>query len=167
MKRYCILILLSMFSIFCLAGKPIQSQTVPQKIKVSVNLASENESHKSLMLSYIKRELRSLHDVEIVDYKPSNATWDYCISIVMFQIEYADGRKLDAVAMAKAYLKRIPISRINGLWSDLYKKWAVVDEPNLSVKVTPIDKLDVECKTIVAKFDTDYLESTRKLRKLR
>lgn len=169
MKRYCILILLSMFSIFCLIGIPIQSQITPRKIKVAVKVTTDNESHKSVMLSYIKRGLRSLHDVEIVDYKEQNATWEYCINIVMLQMTYADGQKTKSVAMSTAYLERIPHSNFNALWSDFYKEFAAVAESaiNLSVKVTPIDELDVECKTIVAHFDTKCLEHARKIRSLR
>ena len=56
-----------MFSILTFTGKPIQSQITPEIFKVAVEIRSGNENHKSVMLSYIKRELRSLHDVEIVD----------------------------------------------------------------------------------------------------
>lgn len=171
MKKVCMFGLLIM-SVFCLQGSQSQVsvQAAPEKFKVAVIVSRSNDdtdsekSQKNLMRSWIKRELRSLQDVEIVDYVLDRATVQYLISITMLEVRYADGSKTGLFAISLGFRKRIPPSRFNDFWREHYTKFPAFEVPGGGVYTSVEASLDKFCKSIVADFDTEYLEPERLFR---
>ena len=168
MKKVCMFILLTI-TLFCLQGShsQVSVQTEPEKFKVVVRVSESNDdtqSEKRLnnsMKSYIKRELRSLGDVEIVDPDLHRATFQYDISIAMFEEKYNDGSKTGMVALSYSLYKRIPPNRFNNLWREHYTKFPAYEYPGGGVISVGRNRLDEVCKSLVADFDTKYLEPER------
>ena len=162
MKKLCMFILLTI-TLLCLQGShsQVSVQTEPEKFKVAVIVSKSNDdttsekSLKNLMRSYIKRELRSLQDVEIVDPILDRATVQYVISIAMLE------RGTGLVAMSYLYAKRIPPNRFKDVWHKHYTKIPAFEPPDGGVITVDRDHLDKKCKSIVADFDTEYLEPER------
>lgn len=165
MKKSCMFILLTI-TLFCLQGSHsrVSVQTEPEKFKVVVSVSEYNHDTddqkrlNNLMKSYIKRELRSLGDVEIVDYDLHRATFQYGISFSMLE------RNTGIVAMSYTSAKRIPPSRFNDLWREHYTKIPAYEHLFGGVITVGRARLDEECKSIVANFDTKYLEPERLFR---
>ena len=75
MKKVWILFLLT---VVFFTGQPIKGQ-VPDKFKVEVQVSCKNHIIRDLVSSYIKRELRSLNDVEI------NSASDYKLKLIVME----------------------------------------------------------------------------------
>lgn len=114
------------------------------RFQVYVEIKTD-ESLKSLIESYIKRELRSLQDVDIVYTRDG---MPYEIVVVAMEMETVSGRKTDGIAFAVNFQRQLR----SGLYS----------LPNLMVQTGDKLTLDGMCKNLVARFDTNYLEQRRK-----
>ena len=160
MKKVGMFILLTI-TLFCLHSQ-VSVQTEPEKFKVVVSVSAHNtepeKSLKNLMISYIKRELRSLGDVDIVDFDLDRATFQYMIVITMVV------QDTGLVSMSYLFAKRIPPNRFNDLWREYYTESPAFLYPLSGVIRVGRDKLDEECKSIVADFDTKFLEPERLFR---
>lgn len=171
MKKSCMFILLTI-TLFCLQSShsQVSVQSAPEKFKVVVSVSESNDdtqsekSLKNLMRSYIKRELRSLGDVEIVDPVLDRATYQYQIDITMLEVLRVDRSETGLVAMTVDLLKRIPPNRFNDLWREYYTKFPAFGIPIGGVITVGRDRLDETCKSIVANFDTKLLEPERLFR---
>ncbi len=171
MKKACMFILLTI-TVFYLQGShsQVSVQTEPEKFKVAVLVSKSNDDTQSqkslnnLIKSYIKRELRSLGDVEIVDRDLDRATFQYVMAISMVEATYKDGSKTGLVAMSVLLLERIPPNRFNDLWRERYTKFPAFLYPLSGVITVGWTELDEECKSIVADFDTTFLEPERLFR---
>ena len=171
MKKVGMFILLTI-TLFCLQGShsQVSVQTEPEKFKVVAYVSESNDdtqsekSLKNLMRSYIKRELRSLGDVEIVDLDLDRATFQYAISITMLEDTHKDGSKTGTVALSYWYTNRILPKRFNNLWREHYTKIPAFENPISGVITVGKYRLDETCKSIVADFDTKFLEPERLFR---
>lgn len=165
MKKVSMFILFTI-TVFCLQGShsQVSVQTEPEKFKVAVYVSENNDDTesektlKNLLRSYIKRELRSLGDVEVVDYDLDRATFQYRIRIAMLELNTG------LVAMSIVHAKRIPPNRFNGIWRAYYTKYPAYEKTNGSVMTVGRTRLDEVYKGIVADFDTEILEPERLLR---
>ena len=166
MKRYYILVLLTAFLILTFTGRPIQSQIVFGKFKVYVNITCRDDNTKNSIESYIKRELRSLQDVQIL-VKEQDA--NHQLSIVAHESTYTQsGQKTGDISVAYMYLQKFRLSsykysltnagweRMKNLENRLYFT------PNLGVQNGMTTDIDKVCKSIVVTFDTEELEPIRK-----
>lgn len=131
-----------LFSI-AFTGEKTHAQ-VPHKFKVHVNVNCDDEDNKSLMQSYIKRELRSLGDVLIVG--PGDAL--FILTIVTVESTYPDtGAGSGDIATGVMFLSKTPDG-------DYYY-------PNLLVCSHNTEHLERVCKDLVAKIDTQEFEPIR------
>lgn len=147
---------------------------VPNKFNVRIDLIGEDGSTKNLIESYIKRELRSLQDVNII---PDNIYATYILELVFVEPTYeASGRKKGDIAISyvfkekfSAYKELIPflIKECPKL-EDASKKLEIgLKTFNLDIihnhGVIADDTEDVTklCKDIVASFDVKVLEKQR------
>ena len=78
MKRISMLFLLTTICIVCFTGKP-QSQTFQERYEVAVDVTCKNQSVQRIIESHIKRELRSLQDVDV------KASGKYTIAVVALE----------------------------------------------------------------------------------
>ncbi|MDE0634765.1 MAG: hypothetical protein OXI43_02775 [Candidatus Poribacteria bacterium] len=121
--------------------------TEPFKFKVYVSVTCDDKQIKSSIESYVKRELRSLHDVDIVSLKSKPP---FEIVIVALQGKYKETkRKSDAIAFAVNFLQRNSLD------------WSSYLYPELSVFIGDIRDLEHFCKSVVVAFDTETLEPVR------
>lgn len=129
---------LIIFFLILLIGFPAFAQEKPL-IKVYVGISG---NPRVLAESYIKRELRSLGDVTIVDILDENA--DYAIYILVDETKLKNGHKIG-----------------------FHCAWAVVEPiPGCAhfrnVLLFYDQDLKKICQRIVADFDINYLEEIRK-----
>lgn len=143
------------------------------KFSVEVNVKSDDENTKSLIESYLKRELRSLQDVEIVDTGKG-----IIIDIVSIEIEYkVSGNKTGQMAYAYRFSRsasteddfpfitnyftenreKIPVD----VRLDLVKLVFFNENYEMGIRYFQTNELKRECEALIAKFDTSVLEPRR------
>jgi hypothetical protein len=143
------------------------------------------DSIKGLITSYVNRELRSLHDVKIVDPEPKNSllalidieeairrSAEWKISVLVVELETKGGHKTGFV-FSTIILEALDYEGMDvwlefcgvekGIRSDVQNfTFPHYKHPGHYVNVGSNDALQRICKEIVATFDTDYLEKDRK-----
>lgn len=139
---------------------------VPLRVSVEV---SGNDDLRELLLSYIGRELRSLPGVTVVDTK---AIWE--IHVVAVRTENEAGHKtgvamaiaveapFDTTTLRSAFeVSKISISkRALALAQRLNAN--LMEIRDLRVVVSSDEDLNVACRELVARFDTEQLEPFRR-----
>lgn len=108
-------------------------------------------------MSYVKRELRSLGDVEIVGVGDK---WDYMLEFVGIEQKYTStGGKTGTISITWIVYKSA--SHLVDESSILTFHGEVVFRSNPRLQVGPTEDLDRMCKEMVAQFDTKNLEVIR------
>ncbi len=171
MKRYCILILLTAFSVLSFTGKPIHSQVQRQttfpKFKVHVDIHCEDKNTKASIESHIKRELRSLQDVQI---EAGSKDAGYGLMIIALEGKYEQtGQKSGSMSIAYMFLQKFRMRMYKGLITNA--GWEVLKSfenelyfpPILGVGNYNTDTIYKVGKDIVVRFDTQILEPIRKI----
>ena len=173
-------------------AKPItpkadKSETPDRRFKVHVDITGSDNTTKSMIESHIKRELRSLGDVDIVDKKDAK----YILRLVAIAHTYKStgnktGRTSITVNTLTKFDYQIPFRAALGTYINTYEKDLTPEErvkryktaeelaeiygtyfsayldPQLNLIVNiPNNNLPDTCKEIVAEFDV--LENRRKL----
>lgn len=144
------------------------SQNEPS-IRVNVVVSGDNQNTVS---SYIKRELRSLGDVQISDQDPacvinissSKVMLDDESRIIGHAISWSVDmlldRKLESIfqdCSGNSEYTRAEISKIQELGTGL----GIGVNLGLTIWVVPKDNLKSSCEEVVAQIDTDILEELR------
>ena len=120
----------------------------PHKFKVHVSVSCADENTKSLIQSYIKRELRSLGDVLIIGRDDAQ----YILTILVLELTYkATGKKTGNIAMSSTFLTKA--RRSAGLFY----------YPCIGLNKGSTRDLDRICQEYVADLDTSELEPIREL----
>jgi len=163
------LVLILFFSIIVFNYQSVVGEeTEPLKFRVKADVAMEDEAIAGETESYIKRELKLLDDVIVVDTKP-----DFIIWVVMNK-----WKSIEFVNFAITYLQthHYRYSRFLGLDEKyfnnnervrhLYRYLAnYVQRANLvyalTIKGCYYKGLENQCQSIVAEFDTKVLEPER------
>ena len=151
--------------------------------RVSIDISGTNDNEK-IVQSYLARELRSLGDMEIVDYQP-----DYALKIIVVDITLGGNQAGYAIAFLALNVygeltfnnvsrHLIPPSQregylLSGSFEPEYyqrNKDAIVNSyrqiESYRLIVIPEEKLRQACEEYVAQIDTQLFESTRRLRQL-
>lgn len=176
MNKVWIFTLLTAFSVIWFSEEPIQSQDSTPKFPVYVDITCKDINTKATIQSYIKRELRSLGDVEIVVDKEKGLR---VLHIVALEGEYeVSGRKTGGMAVAYMFLQKRGLSIFEMLVSDisdekmkksirdfveLYERHGNYMEPQLGVMTDDTKDVEGLCKSIVINFDTKQLEPAREI----
>ena len=77
------------------------------KVYVCLNTDDEDKTERDIIESHLKRELRALGDVVIVDEK---GDWEWCILITFRGHEYTDGTKSQFCSISSNLFHRVPKS---------------------------------------------------------
>lgn len=154
------------------ADTPIPA--INPKFKVEIAVSCEENNTKAFIESHIKRELRSLQDVEIVN------SGRYYLSIVAIELEYeTSDRKTGGIVVARMFQRGYkPDTVLNKLmaaypvntkgYNELRDSGAILDllslhdKVHFGLNVSMRKDLDEICKEIVVRFDTQMLEPDRK-----
>lgn len=75
------------------------------KVCVFVSAPEEDKTEKDIIESHLKRELRALGDVVIVDEEDD---WQFHIKVSILGINYKDGRKTPDTSIAAVMFRRVP-----------------------------------------------------------
>lgn len=136
------------------------------KTKIAVT-TSAKESVKGEFESYIKREFRSLKDVEIVDSEA-----DFTISFVILETQ-TKGGGTTGYAISQVLSHPFPRSVFHLMFKDKLSpkdfEWikkateAAKFVDGHSLRTCGPDELKSVCEKLVAEFDTNTLEPARKL----
>ena len=184
-KIICLLVMISVY----FTGEPTYApQDIPdRKFEVLVNVTCSDDITRTLIESYIKRELRSLGDVEIVDKEDperiltlvaiahtstsGNKTGDTSIAVMRASKSTYRFNILDAlIDYQQTFEKDLSDAERNSRFRKMVEIAKEHDSspayyyPDLSLVVNIKDKdLQNTCKKIVAKFDVKDLEPIRKI----
>lgn len=151
--------LLILLVLLLMIGAPV---TLSQKVmfRVAVEITAKDDNVKSLIESYIKRELRSLGDVEVVKKDPHLR-----IEMVCIKHKSKDGDHL-GYAFATAFTRKH--STEEWLKTDISEGLKALLTPvyvleNLYLKVGGRESIKSSCQEIVADLDTEHIERLRSL----
>lgn len=194
-KILCLLIVVSV----CFTGTPasappgsgirraeVVKDTPELKHRVHVDVSSKDDTTKALIESYIKRELRSLGDVEIVDKKDakyilvlvaipltssgnktgytsiaimrlSNRIYGFDISLALYDYQNTFVKDLSLEERSSRYPKIAEIAKE-------HSSVPTYHYPSLILMVNIADNdLQNTCKEIVAEFDVEVIEPIREI----
>lgn len=130
--------------------------------KVQVSVSAE-EAIRGQVESYVKRELRSLRDVTIVD---EGADWE--LSILAMEVSTKGGYK-SGVIISAVILRPFDNQMVSALLEEKYKETGahltegLYRYPDHWLRTGSTDQLRSLCVEIVADFDSQHLEKSRKL----
>ena len=150
-----------------------------QKFKIFIATTCKDVNTKSLVESYVKRELRSLQDVEILPGEVMRYDSDYAISLVVVEpTSETTGQKTGDIAIG--YTFEAPFDPYKNLIPSLRKKFPKIDPIEIAsltgsltgriyLGVIADDTEDVKtiCERVVAQFDTMILEVRRQINETR
>jgi hypothetical protein len=160
---------LTILLLVLLAAAPAYPQSaLTYTPRVQVNVAAEEKTDlKSRIESYLKRELRQLPGVTVVETAP-----DWIIRVVGIQTnnkaKSVTGYALSYVVLAPFNNKFLPDvleAQLSEAQNRLAEKYlaslhSVLDQQLL---VGPLDELKQTCEELVAEFDTEHLEPMRQM----
>ena len=161
-------------ALLCTIAFTGQSADIPNKqnfkFEVEILVECEDENTKTFIESHIKRELRSLQDVEIADYGK------YILSIAAMENVYKSGKKVGSIALAYSSERRYIPAVLKIMLMDAYPEGTIeheivtdilpelrilYDKTRLGLAIGMTYDLDELCKDIVVNFDTKMLEPDR------
>lgn len=139
----------------------LASQT-QDRFQVNVFVHGNNAHISNVLESHLKRELRLLGDVDIVE---KHEDWEFTLVTQYIEITTVDGSKTGHVALTSIFFERIPDYYFNPDALKILKKLPVYpDTP--SIAYCRIDKLDEYCVASVGKIDKHELTPIRGIRKV-
>ena len=130
------------------------------KVKVTV---SANENIKSLVSSYLNKELRSINDVELVYENPE---WE--IAVLTSEVKDVNGYKIGFV-ISTVIIRSFDNQILSGYFRQKFKGLGMeftsglCDYPVHWLHVGSTGSLQDLCEEIIADFDTTYLDKSREM----
>lgn len=145
-------------------------QAADWRWQVVVGVNCDDENTKTFIESHIKRELRALQDIDLVEADDA----EFFLHIIAIEGTFkATGRKTGTIAVAYAFWGRNPVlenikdhipAHLKGMQELVEsEKRNVFTAPTLAVATDDTVDLEQICKTIVVDFDTQLVEQKRKL----
>jgi len=139
------------------------AETTETRFSARVRLeVAAPDSIKNSVIGYFNRELRALNDVRLVNDKP-----DWEISVVALEITSTRGYR-GGIAISTVVLPRFP-NEIMTNWLRREVKDAGLDytsnlwyHPTHYLRMDASDRLQIMCKEIVADFNTESIEPSRR-----
>ena len=139
-----------------------KAQYIPKfKARIEVSVTAD-ENIRGMVASYINRELRSLHDIELVDHDP-----EWVLQILVAEPSTKGGYKA-GIVLSVIILPKFSNQFLASVLPDSYKE--VVSKMTSNLYHYPdhwlltgsIEDLKELCNSVVADFDTKYIEESRK-----
>ena len=136
----------------------LASQT-QKRFRVTVFVTGDDVHTTNVLESHLKRELRILGDVDIVDI---DENWHFVLAIQYLECDFMDGRKTGHVALASIFLDRIPDfyfkadRLVNLKRQPVYAEFPAVAYYNRNT-------LDKYCIRTIGSIDKNHLTPIRKL----
>ncbi|MCE2402749.1 hypothetical protein J4G08_17930 [Candidatus Poribacteria bacterium] len=154
MKRFLTVSILVFLAVFI--GNAYAPDVNKFKVCVVVGYEKEVKTEADIIESHLKRELRLLGDVTIVDEKDD---WQWRIQIGILGHKYEDDTKAPGISIAASFHNRVPKSNFNN-----YNFWSIpVFTYGPKAANWSRGRLPSYCISSANQFDK-YLEIDRKLR---
>ena len=133
------------------------------RFKVSVNVACDNKNTESFIESHIKRELRSLRDVNVVEFDLK--TNDFNIRIAAGKDRIFGTESIYMLTSFYNFFGDDDVRTIMNFRDPQALKFALNATLGLRIDTYPlfdkVDNLDKVCKQIIVSFDTEKLDPLR------
>ncbi|RKU14535.1 hypothetical protein C6501_08030 [Candidatus Poribacteria bacterium] len=136
------------------APNPILFEGSPPKFKVCVPTSEDDSNLEKRLQTFLKRELRSLGDVDLVSFDDE---WKHLLQYRIWEIETKDGRKTGWLSMS--YTVSIAVPKI--FLASFKPEHPPVYPPNLGGGYWEADDLLEYAIVFVGNFDRDYLVKFR------
>ncbi len=136
----------------------LASQT-QHRFKVNVHVFGDNNHINNVLESNLKRELRLLGDVDIVEV---DENWRFTLQVNYLENIYTDGTKTGWLTLTSVLNERIPDFYFQANWLKILKKHPVY--PSSPVPAFyPKDGLGEYCVVAIGNIDKNDLAPVRKL----
>lgn len=122
------------------------------RFKVYVYVGGKDETTTNLISSYLKRELRTLGNVDVIGYLDD---WRYRLDVVYVEILTKDGANTGKLAIASMMQKKVEKFYLKDNFSNI----KVVFPGHLGASYWNRDDLQEWCISEVADFNGRYLKS--------
>lgn len=137
--------------------------------KVWVHITCDNKNTKAFIESHIKRELRSLQDVDLVGAGEGSG-YELIVGAVE-PVSVATGRKTGDIGLGWTFLKQFDNKPLLSKYTSAVDRDGIQEmtrwlyhSPKNGILIDDTKELDALCKDVVVKFDTQMLEPDRKAR---
>lgn len=162
LKNFCFLIFPAI--VLIISGNPARAdlgnaRQFSAKVQVSI---SADESIKSQVDSYIKRELRSLQDVTLVD---EGADWE--LNIIAMEVSTKAGYK-SGIVLSVIIISPFKNQIVSEMFQEKYKDFGATltkdlyRHPDHWLRAGPNDQLRSLCVELIADFDSKIIEEVRR-----
>ena len=136
----------------------LASQT-QHRLKVNVHVFGDNNHINNILESNLKRELRLLGDIDIVEV---DENWRFTLQVNYLENTYKDGTKTGWLTLASVLNERIPDFYFQAHWLEILKRHPVY--PSSPVPAFyPKDDLDKYCVVAIGNIDKNNFVLARKL----
>lgn len=154
------LILIVVLSCGILFKADSQTQRLPYEFTTAVIVDCENQVHKSLIEDTLKRELRSIRDVKIVEYEREYASWNLAVSISLIKIpkDYAE----NVYAYSTEFYERVPASHFLPTFRNLYRRHTPVLIPVSFTGYSTFEKVADIARINATEFENRMVKPIRK-----
>ena len=181
-KKFLTLLIVAMFSLV-LIGKAAEQNVwddwknpkPPSKFLVWVSVSCDDKNTKAFIESHLKRELRSLQDVEmigILEMYTERERGVYELGVVAVEPIYTTtGQKTGSIGVSWTFLKEFDNKPLISKYTSAVDRGGIQEMtqwlyhfPKNGIMTSSTKDLDALCKDVVVKFDTLMLEPDRKAR---
>ena len=175
-KKFLTLLIVAMFSLV-LIGKAAEENLFGNKkseFKVWVNVSCDDKNTKAFIESHLKRELRSLQDVEMIEILEMYAQRErdvYELIVVAVEPIHTTGQKTGSIGLSWTFLKEFDNKPLISQYTFAVDRVQIQEMtqwlyhyPKNGIMISGTKDLDALCKDVVVKFDTLMLEPARKSR---
>ena len=155
-----IIILLAIIA-FSVKAYPVDTSSMNFIARVKVTVTA-TDSVMGTLSSYMRKELLSLNDVELVDEKPE---WE--INVTASELRTVSGYKV-GVAVSTVIITHYDNQMLSDFFQQKFKDTGLEMtsklylHPEQRLDIIPPDDLYKICRDIVEYFDTKYLDESRK-----
>ncbi len=121
--------------------------------------ADDDPYIRKILETNLKKELRLLEDVDIVDI---DEDWHFILDVHCIENKFTSGRKTGQLSIAEGFYERVPRSYFK---ADRYPHFRQppVYAHRLGVASCPRDRLEAYCVDIVGAVDKEFLTPIREL----
>ena len=128
-------------------------------VDVRGNGEGDNPHIRNILETRLKKELRLLGDVDIVEW---DEEWHFILDVFFAQNKFTSGTEMEWISIAEGFYQRVPRSYFRAdRYSDLLFPPVYLD--GLGVAFYKIDRLEAYCVKLVGHIDKEEFTPIREL----
>ena len=150
MKRLTVSILLI---ICCISMKGnTQIKNLPN-FRIGLKVQCENKIIQSKVEINMKRKIREIGDIDMVEGRTKNPLWLKLISIHILEHQYMSGESTGRVSICTDIYSKIGLYEFNKFQQNFRKEFPAIEIPTGSISTCNTDNLTEYCENIVNELD--------------